>query len=214
MVQTRTPLNRERVVRAAMAMADEGGIESLSMRKLADELGVKAMSLYNHVANKGDLIESIVDATWAEIALPDEGADWKRQIRELAVSAHETMLRHPWATALSMHGPPGPARLRYGDSLLGCFRNAGFSKDLTYHAYHIVESYINGFTALVENYRNVDADQFADVIGRFRSGEFRADFPHFTEHALQHIEEDHSEVNAFVLGLDLMLEGLERLRDE
>jgi AcrR family transcriptional regulator len=213
MVQTRTPLSRERVVRAAIAMADEGGIEALSMRKLADELGVKAMSLYNHVENKDDLVNSIVDAAWAEIAPPDEEADWKTQIRELAVSAHETMLRHPWASSSRMRGMPGSARLRYGDSLLGAFRNAGFSKELTYHVYHIVESYIIGFTMQVENYRNVDEGDFADVIARFRRGEFQAEFPHFSEHALQHIDEEHSDVNAFVLGLDLMLDGVERLRD-
>jgi AcrR family transcriptional regulator len=213
MVQTRTPLSRERVLRAAMTMADERGIESLSMRKLADELGVKAMSLYNHVANKDDLIEGIVDAAWAEIALPSAEADWKTQIRELAVAAHETMLEHPWASGLRMSGAPGPARLRYGDSLLGAFRNAGFSKDLTYHAYHIVESYIVGFTSQVENYRNVSQDDFSDVIERFMRGDFEAEFPHFTEHARQHIAEDHSDVNAFVLGLDLMLDGLEPLRD-
>jgi AcrR family transcriptional regulator len=214
MVQIRTPLSRERVLRAAMTMADEGGLESLSMRKLADELGVKAMSLYNHVANKDDLIDGIVDAAWAEIVVPGGDADWKAQIRELAVSAHETLLRHPGAAGMRMEGTPGAARMRYGDSLLGCFRNAGFSKDLTYHAYHIVESYIVGFTSQVENYRNVDLDQFEDIVGRFMRGEFMAEYPHFTEHARQHIEEDHSDVNAFELGLELMLDGLERLRDE
>jgi AcrR family transcriptional regulator len=213
MVQTRTPLSRERVLRAAMVMADDGGLEALSMRKLADELGVKAMSLYNHVANKDDLIDGIVDAAWKEVSAPSGEADWKTQIRELAVAAHETMLLHPWASGLRMRATPGPARLRYGDSLLGAFRNAGFSKDLTYHAYHIVESYIVGFTSQVENYRNVAEDDFADVVGAFRRGDFQAEFPHFTEHALQHMDEDHSEVNAFVLGLDLVLDGLERLRD-
>jgi AcrR family transcriptional regulator len=213
MVQTRTPLSRERVLRAALVLADEGGLEALSMRKLADELGVKAMSLYNHVSNKEDLVDGIVDAAWAEIALPTPEADWKTQIREIAVSAHETMLRHPWASGLRMQGSPGPARMRYGDSLLGCFRNAGFSKDLTYHAYHIIESYVVGFTSQVENYRNVDTSQFDDIVSRFMRGDFLAEYPHFTEHARQHIEEDHDDVNAYVLGLDLMLEGLERLRE-
>jgi AcrR family transcriptional regulator len=185
------------------------------MRKLADELGVKAMSLYNHVASKDDLLDGILDTALAEIAAPPPDADWRTGIREIAVSAHETMLRHSWAADLAVRAKPGPGRLRYGDSLLGCFRNAGFSKELTFHAYHIVESYVQGFTALVLNYRSVDAAQLGDVVARFVRGDFAADFPHFTEHALQHLEPEPGQdgVNAFELGLDLILDGLERLRD-
>jgi AcrR family transcriptional regulator len=210
----RTPLSRERVLRAAMTLADEEGIEALSMRKLADELGVKAMSLYNHVANKDDLLDGLVNAAYGEIALPSAEADWKTQIREIAVSAHETLLRHPWASGLQMRQKPGPARLRYGDSLLGCFRNAGFSKDLTYHAYHIIESYILGYTFQVLSYQNVDMEQFADIAASFMRGEFLAEYPHFSEHVQQHMEPEpgQDDVNAYELGLDLILDGLERLR--
>src|SRR6266540_4589920 len=105
----RTPLSRERVLRAAIALADESGIESLSMRKLADELGVKAMSLYNHVANKDDLLDGIVDAVWGEIVLPSAETDWKTRIRGIATSAHEALLRHPWASTLHARQKPGPA---------------------------------------------------------------------------------------------------------
>jgi hypothetical protein len=114
-----------------------------------------------------------------------------------------------------MRQRPGPARLRYGDTLLGCFRNAGFSKELTYHAYHIVESYVLGFTTLVLNYRAVDMEQVGDIVERFVRGDFAADYPHFTEHALQHMEPEpgRDDVNAYELGLDLLLDGLERLRD-
>jgi AcrR family transcriptional regulator len=214
-VEPRMPLSRERVVHAAIALADKGGVEALSMRKLADELGVKAMSLYNHVANKEDLLDGILDAAFGEIATPSPDADWRTQIREIAVSAHETMLKHSWAADLAVRAKPGPGRLRYGDSLLGCFRNAGFSKKLTYHAYHIVESYIQGFTALVLNYRAVDPKQVGDVVARFVRGDFAEDYPHFTEHALQHMEPEpgQDDVNAYELGLDLILGGLERLRD-
>src|SRR5215210_3832338 len=169
---TRTPLNRDRVLRAAIALADEGGIESLSMRKVAEELGVSA------------------------------------------ISAHEMMLRHAWASGLGMRQRPGGARLRYGNSLLGCFRNAGFSKDVTYHAYHIVESYILGYTFQVLNYRSVDMSQFADIADRFVRGEFADEYPHFTEHVRQHMEPDREDdVSAYELGLDLILGGLETLRD-
>ena len=209
----RIPLSRERILSAAIALADESGIESLSMRKLAERLGVEAMSLYNHIANKNDLLEGIVEAAAGEIVTPTDDVDWKKAIHEVAISAHETLLRHPWASGLWMGTTPGPARMRYGDSLLGAFRGAGFSKDLTYHAYHIVESYVLGFTTQVLNFRSVDESQFEDVVAAFIRGDYAEEFPHFTEHALQHMEPHDDGVNAVELGLDLILDGLERLRD-
>ena len=211
----RIPLSKERVLQAAVALADEEGIEALSMRRLANELGVKAMSLYNHVANKDDLLDGIVDAAYREVVIPSAEAGWKTQIRELAVSAHETLLRHPWASGLQVHRKPGPGRLRYGDTLLGYFRDSGFSQDLTYHAYHIIESYILGFTFQVLSYRNVDMEQFADVAASFMRGEFLDEYPHFSEHVRQHMEPEpgQDDVNAYELGLDVLLGGLERLRD-
>ncbi len=215
MVETRTRLSRERVLRAAMTLADESGIEALSMRKLAESLGVKAMSLYNHVENKADVLDGIVDAAWGEIVVPSGEDDWKTAIREIAISAHQTMLRHPWASGLRTPQKPGPARLRYGEALLGCFRNAGFSKDLTYHAYHIIESYILGYTLQVLNYQAVDPEQFAGIAASFLRGEFLAEYPHFTEHVQQHMEPEpgQDDVSAYELGVDLILDGLERLRE-
>jgi AcrR family transcriptional regulator len=211
MAQTRIPVTRERVLHAALELADEGGVEAVSMRKIADELGVKAMSLYNHVANKDDVLDAMVDATYAEIAAPTPGADWQAQVREIAISAHEIFLRHHWAAGLQASVKPGPGRLRYGDRLLGCFRDAGFSKQLTYHGYHIIESYILGYTSMVLAYRAVDTDQFEDVLARFTSGDFAKEYPHFTEHALQHVEPEpgQEDVNAYELGLDMILGGLE-----
>jgi AcrR family transcriptional regulator len=211
--ERRVPLSRGRVLRAAISLADESGIEALSMRRLAEELGVKAMSLYNHVANKSELLDGIVDAAWGEIVLPTGDADWKDAIREISISAHQTLLRHPWASGFYLRTKPGLSRLRYGDSLLGCFRNAGFSEDLTYHAYHIIESYITGYTYQVLSFRTMDTKQFEDIAGRFLRGEFADDYPHFTEHALQHMEPDRDDVSAYELGLDLILDGLEQLRD-
>ena len=180
------------------------------MRKLAAELGVEAMSLYNHVANKEDVLDGMLDSTMAEIASPPARANWKVQVREIAVSAHDTFLRHPWAAGLGMRQKPGAARLRYGDSLLGCFRNAGFSTDLTYHAYHIIEAYVLGYTLQVIGYRAVDTKQFEDVLAGFVRGDFAVDYPHFTEHALQHLDPPTDDVDAYELGLDLILDGLER----
>src|SRR5215208_2263294 len=147
----REPLSRERVLDAALRLADESGIDSLSMRKLAAELGVEAMSLYNHVANKGDLFDAIVDRVVSEIELPDDGA-WDEAVRRCAVSAHAAFLRHPWACSLvlspsRMPDPRAkPARLVYMEWLLRRLRDAGFSPALTYHAYHALDSHIVGFT--------------------------------------------------------------------
>ena len=212
--EPRTPLTRDRVIDTALALADEAGVEALSMRKLADALGVKAMSLYNHVANKDDVLGGIVDAAMMEIATPPRGVDWKVAVREVAISAHETLLRHPWVVGLGPRQRAGPGLMRYGESLLACFRNAGFSKDLTYHAYHVIEGYILGYTTQVLNVRAVDMTQMEDILGRFTRGDFAAEYPYFTEHALQHIEPDpgQDEVDGYELGLDLILEGLERLR--
>ena len=214
MAETRTPLSRDRVIYAALALADERGVKALSMRNLAEELGVKAMSLYNHVANKDDVLDAITDAVMREIAAPAADAEWKAQVREIAISAHETLLRHPWVVGLGARQRPGPGLMRYGDSLLGCFRNAGFSKELTYHAYHVIEGYILGYTTQVLNYRAVDTTQLGDIMDRFSRGDFADAFPHFTEHAIQHIEPvpGQEDLNGYELGLDLILAGLEQLR--
>ena len=211
----RNPLTRERVIEAALALADEAGVEALSMRKLADSLGVKAMSLYNHVANKDDVLDGIADAAMTEIAVPAAGADWKDGVREIAISAHETLLRHPWVVGLGPRQKPGAGLVRYGDSLLACFRNAGFSKELTYHAYHVIEGYILGYATQVLNVREVDPAQVEEIMGRFTRGDFAAEYPHFTEHALQHMEPapGQEDMNGYELGLDLILDGLERVRD-
>src|SRR5205809_5129785 len=145
----RAPLSRDRVLQAAIGLADEGGIESLTMRKLARGLGVEAMSLYNHVANKGDLVDAMVDLVVGEIELPST-ADWDGAIRQYAISAHEVLLCHPWACSLVMSPPTDrirrSPRLRYVEWLLARLREAGFSAELTYHAYHALDSHILGFT--------------------------------------------------------------------
>ena len=107
------------MLRAALELADEGGVEAVSMRKIADQLGVKAMSLYNHVANKDDVLDGMVDATYSEIAAPTPGAEWQAQVREIAISAHDVFLSHPWAAGLQTSVKPGPGRLRYGDRAPG-----------------------------------------------------------------------------------------------
>jgi AcrR family transcriptional regulator len=208
----RIPLSRERVLRAAIALADEGGIEALSMRKLARGLGVEAMSLYNHVANKDEILDGIIDLVASEVDLPADGTDWKTAIRQSAISTRDAFLRHPWASSLWMSRQGGSARLRRGDWLLRTLREAGLSKDLTYHAYHIVESHILGFTAQQLNFPYKD-EELAGLAETFLQQLPADEHPDFVEHVKQHLEPSHGEKGGFELGLDLILDGLERLRD-
>ncbi len=218
-MEARAPLSRERVLQAAIRLADDGGIESLSMRKLARELGVEAMSLYNHVANKSDLVESIVDLVVEEIELPADG-DWEAAIRQCAISAHTTFVRHPWACGLVMSSSrPGfmeSPRLRYMEWLLRRLREAGFSPGLTYDAYHALDSHILGFTLWQLGHstgaKNVLGDKtLAEFVGAF-AGELRArEYNYVAEHAEQHVAAAGGDGSReFEFGLDLILDGLKR----
>jgi AcrR family transcriptional regulator len=208
----RAPLRRDRVLEAAIRLADDGGIESLSMRKLGRALGVEAMSLYKHVANKDDVLDGLVDLVEGEIELPSSVQDWKAAIRTCAISAHEVLRRHPWAPSLIMTRFR-PARLRYMDWLLGRLRGAGFPPQLTYHAYHALDSHILGFT-LWEAGHSVDTDDLPDAVESFLRQLPIDDYPHFAEHVQQHLTEPGlDDVGGFEFELDLILDGLQRLRD-
>jgi AcrR family transcriptional regulator len=199
------------VLRAAVAFADERGIEALSMRKLGQELGVEAMSLYNHVAGKDDILNGIVETIAGEVEVAPAELDWKTAVRRSAISAHETLVRHPWAPALWMRGGRGgTARLRFADGLLGALRR-GLSADLTYRAFHTLQSYILGYTLqeLRFPFETEDLEEMAQTFLR----EFpSADYPHLAEHVHQHLEPHAFEEGGFAFGLDLILEGLERAR--
>jgi AcrR family transcriptional regulator len=209
----RTPLNRERVLHAAIALADEGGIEALSMRKLAQELGVEAMSLYNHVANKDDILDGIVELVASEIDLALNGADWKTAMRRRATSAHEVLSRHHWACSLWMSSRTfGPARMRFADSILRGLREAGFSNDLTYHAFHVLQSHVMGFT-LQERNLDFDVEELKKLAARFLRDFPAAEYPDLAEHIRQHMEPSDEHQGTFEFGLDLILDSLERLRN-
>jgi AcrR family transcriptional regulator len=144
----RLPLSRERVLRAAVAFADEAGIASLSMRKLGEAVGVEAMSLYNHVANKGELLDGMIDFVFGEIELPAGDADWKAAVYQRAVSARRVLSRHPWAIALmESRTSPGPATLRHHDAVIGNLRQGGFSVEMAAHAFSLLDSYTYGVRA-------------------------------------------------------------------
>jgi AcrR family transcriptional regulator len=200
------------VLRAAVELADTGGVSSLSMRRLAQGLGVEAMSLYRHVQNKDDMVDGMVDVVFGEIGLPQSGVDWKTAMRGRAISAREVLARHPWAIGLmDSRSRPGPATLRHHDAVLGCLREAGFSIAMAAHAYAVLDSYIYGF-ALQQASSPLKKDvNLADSVLR----QVPADtYPHLAEMAIHHVlQPDHGYADEFEFGLDLLRDGLERLRD-
>jgi AcrR family transcriptional regulator len=209
----RAPLSRERVLRAALALADAGGIESLSMRRLGEELGVEAMSLYNHVANKDDILDGIVDLVFGEIALPADRGHWKPAMRRRAISAHEALLRHPWAPSMMQsRTKPGPATLRHHDSVLGSLRKAGFTLVMAAHAVSVIDGYVYGFALQQINIPLQSREQVAEV-GQAILRQMAGDYPHLAEMITKHaMKPGYDYSKEFEFGLDLILDGLERNR--
>jgi AcrR family transcriptional regulator len=208
----RTPLTRERVLQAAVALADDSGIESLTMRKLGQALGVEAMSLYHHVANKDALLDGMVDLVFGEIEFPAGGAHWKTAMRQRAISARAALRRHPWAVALmESRRTPGPANLGHHDAVLGCLRQAGFPVALAAHAYSLLDAYIYGF-ALQEATLPFDTPEQTTELAQEILAGFPADaYPHLAELAVQHVlQPGYDYGDEFQFGLDLILDGLER----
>jgi AcrR family transcriptional regulator len=205
----RTPLSRELVLRAAVTFADESGIGSLSMRKLGDALGVKAMSLYNHVANKEDVLDGIVDIVVAEIEAPEIGADWKTAMRRRATSAHEVLLRHPWVTMLIVSRVNvGPAMLRYVNATVGCLREAGFSYEMADRAWNAIDSHIYGFTLQELNFPFAPSE-YADTAKSFLPQLPAQEYPYIRALAEKVIDGSHHGLQDFGFGLELLLEGLD-----
>jgi len=205
-------LSRERVLRAAVRLADEGGIESLSMRKLAQDLGVKAMSLYNHVANKDDLLDGIVDIVVSEIEVPNLGVDWKTAMRRRAMSAHEVLLRHPWSTMpLVSRVNVGPAMLRYVDATLGCLREAGFSLETADRAWNAIDSHIYGFTLQELNFP-FETEEYSEAAKNGLSLIPADKYPYLNRLTHDVIEGRYDGIHDFEFGLELILNGLDRFR--
>jgi AcrR family transcriptional regulator len=200
------------VLHAAVALADENGIASLTMRRLGEALGVEAMSLYNHVTNKDDVLDGMIDVVFSEIDLPTSGTDWKIAMRQRGLSARAALTRHRWAIGLmESRTTPGPATLRHHDAVIGILRNGGFSIELTAHAYSVLDSYIYGFAMQEPNLPFDTAQETAEVaqaiMARFPPGEY----PHLTELTIEHVlRPGYSYADEFEYGLDLILDGLER----
>jgi len=209
---TRPPLTRDRILEAGIRLADEGGIESVTMRKLGQALGVEAMSLYNHVAGKDEILDGLGDLVMREFELPPPNGDWESSLRRLAVSAHDALIRHPWAASLLVSPARRiPTRMRYIDAVCGCLRTAGFSPEATFHAYHAIDSHILGFTLWELGHAMPDVSK--DAIEEFLRTLPRDEYPHLAEHVDQHLHgTNRDDQPEFEFGLDLILDGFKRLR--
>jgi AcrR family transcriptional regulator len=208
--QRREPLTRERVLDAAITLADQGGLESVSMRRLGQALGVEAMALYYHFANKEQVLDGIVDLVFAEIELPVAGADWKTAMRRRAISVRDVLARHRWAIGMmESRKNPGPANLRHHDAVIGNLRAAGFDMAMVAHAYSLLDGYVYGFALTKMNLPFHASDEVAEV-----AEDMLAPFPHdeypnlvafITEHAMQ---PGYDFGDEFEYGLDVILDGI------
>jgi AcrR family transcriptional regulator len=208
----RAPLSRDQVLRAAVALADEGGIGALSMRKLGQVLGVEAMSLYNHVASKGDLLDGMVDVVFGEIGLPPADGGWRPAMRQRAIAVRAVLSRHRWAIGLmESRRSPGPATLRHHDAVLGCLREAGFSVELTAHAYSLLDSYIYGFALQEASLPFGTPEETAQVTREIADQMPAGEYPYLAEMATAHVlQPGYQYGSEFEVGLDLILDTLER----
>ena len=215
--ESRPSLSRDRVLKAAMDLADTEGIDQLSMRRLGQALGVEAMSLYYYFGKKSDLLEAMIDAVYAEMELP-AGDDWRHALRSAAISAHHTLLRHEWACSLIMTPKSdmavSTARFTWMDAVLRTLREAGFSPALIDHGYHALDSHIVGFTLWVLPYLQIPESVRESFATSYLTYEPIQALPDLLDHIRWHVREDRAnDTSSFDFALDLLLDGLERLRD-
>lgn len=212
---TRVRLSRERVIEAAVRLADAGGLDALTMRRLGEELNVEAMSIYNHVANKEDLINGMADAVFGEIELPSHSDDWKTAIRKRSISFREVLARHPWATTVRDSGAnPGAATLRHHDRVIGTFRNGGFSVATAAHAFSAVDSYIYGFAMQEKSLPFTTPEEVAAMAEIMLAQLPRSEYPYLAELTADYVlKPGYFYGDEFLVGLDLILDGLEAMRN-
>lgn len=209
-VPERVPLSRERVLQGALDLADVGGIGSLTIRSLARELGVKPMSVYYHVANKEQILDGIVDLVFGEIELPSPHGVWRAEMRRRAISARAVLKRHPWVMGLlPSRTIPGPAALRHHDAVIGTLRAAGFSVEMTAHAYALLDSYMYGFAIQEASLPFKGLESVAEVTAPLPHPVPADEYPHLIEMATQHIlQPTYIFGDEFELGLTVILDGL------
>ncbi|MFV1962573.1 MAG: TetR/AcrR family transcriptional regulator C-terminal domain-containing protein [Acidimicrobiia bacterium] len=204
-------LTKERVLRGAVGLADQIGMDGFTIRKLAAELDTKPMTIYYHVPNKGAIIDGMVDLVFAEIDIPPTGADWKTAIAQRARSARGVLARHPWATPLmESRVNPGPATLRHHDAVLGCFRAAGFTVAMTAHAYALLDAFIYGFALQEANLPATGGELMTEIAESITEQFEDGQYPHLIELTVEHILKPGYDFTAeFEFGLNLILNGLQ-----
>ena len=213
--ERRMPWSKPQVLRTAIDLADRRGIESLSMRKLSQELGGGTMSLYNHVANKDDLLDGMIDVLFGEIDLPGGELDWRAVMRQRAISARTVMNRHPWAIGLMGRRTPGPVTLGHHDAVIGCLLAAGFTTRLVAHAISAIDSYIYGFTLQERNLAFGTPDETAVLAKAFLQQFPTQQYPRLAQFTIEHVlQPGYDYGNEYEFGLDLLLDGLEQARHQ
>lgn len=215
-MEARQPLSPERIVEAAASVADDGGAAAISMRNVARELGVEAMSLYHHIANKDALLDALVNWVFAQIVLPDADASWREGMRVRAASARDVLVGHPWAlTLIDSRSNPGPALLRHHDAVIGCLRRGGFTIELAAQAFSVIDAYVYGFALTERNlpFDPTTTDQAVDLAAEV--------MPVLAQHRyllelVQHLTGggEYSFSDQFEEGLDIILDELARRLDE
>jgi len=208
----RQPLSRERVLETALQLADQGGIDGLSMRKLGQALGVEAMAVYYHLANKEEVLDGIVDLVFAEIHLPVEGAPWKAEMRRRGTSMYDVLLRHRWAIGMmEARVQAGPANLRHHDAVIGNLQAAGFDSAMVAHAYSVLDGYIYGFALTKMSLPFETPEDVEEVTQRMMEPYPSTEYPHLARFVSEHIMRPGYEfAEEFEYGLDLILDALER----
>jgi AcrR family transcriptional regulator len=208
---SRTALTRQRVIVAAVALADRIGVDALTIRKLAVELDVKPMTIYHHVPNKEAIIDGMIDLVFGEIDLPPADVGWKQAIRERAASARLVLARHPWAAPLmESRTSPGPSVLRHHDAVLGCLRRGGFSVEMTAHAYALIDAFVYGFALQEANLPATAGEEMADLAEAMTAAMPVGQYPHLVEFTTEHVLRPGYDFGSeFDFGLDLILDGLD-----
>lgn len=208
----RAKLSRDSVLNAAIGLADKIGLSTLSMRRLGQELGVEAMSLYNHISNKEDLLDGLVDRIFAEVEQPDENDPWKNALRACAISKHDALARHPWATGLlESRTNPGPANMAHHESMLRCLSQAGFDAFNAVHAYSALDSYVYGFALQQKSLPFEDAEEHNALMAQALETLPRDIYPHSYQMGSQLVQAKYNFAKEFEIGLELILDGIERL---
>ncbi|MEZ5079466.1 MAG: TetR/AcrR family transcriptional regulator [Thermoleophilia bacterium] len=211
---SRTRLSRDRVIAGAVDLADRIGVDALTIRRLADHLGVKPMSIYHHVASKEEIIDGMVDVVFAEIDLPSADADWRTAIRSRCVSARAALVRHPWAPPLmDSRTNPGPASLRQHDAVIGCLLGGGLSFALAAHAYAILDSFVYGFTLQQASMPATGGEDLASLATDIVEALPRDEYPNFAAFVANvALQPGYEFAASFEFGLELILDGLEAAR--